>query len=484
MLSSFILLFSCMPHKKTLAEEKGNEPIVMIFDSIKNNYDTIYFDGGGEAYLVNPVLSIQSTSGSLIPLELKDTINIVPQQNYIIVTHKYSPYSFVKFLLQAGDTARINYVNELAVVNVVNRSVKPCDVNYDYFKHQRYPVIEGMQLSEIITHPSIFYMKQYGKDSRISSVNEIIKKFSPLHLKELQDEAVWLDSLYQTGQFSFETYTFYKERNKYAFLNQMIDSCTDEELLRILQDYNDSLYIHDMAGYYSNYLYTVGGKYVNKKLQEIKNQEWNKYYDFIEDNVYIKGKLSQDLRYTVLTNILTKSPWSDRKLYFDKFVSSVRDTAFIRWLKTSYESQLNPVLATAGDLVLLGFDGKRTTLSEILEHYKGSFVYVDFWASWCAPCLKEMPISRQLRENEDYKDVVFVYLALNDREKEWKLAWEKAQLENYSHNYLVLNSQDAPFVRKYKINSLPRYMIFDKNGNILDEDAPRPSDKKLNFNNL
>lgn len=108
-------------------------------------------------------------------------------------------------------------------------------------------------------------------------------------------------------------------------------------------------------------------------------------------------------------------------------------------------------------------------------------MYVDFWASWCAPCLREMPHSKKLRENAAYKDIVFIYLSIYDKKEPWEAAWEKAELVNQPHNYLILNSKDAPFIKKHKVKSIPRYMIFDKEGQLLNDNAPVPSDKKLDL---
>lgn len=90
-----------------------------------------------------------------------------------------------------------------------------------------------------------------------------------------------------------------------------------------------------------------------------------------------------------------------------------------------------------------------------------------------------MNYSKRFRDNKNFNDVVFIYLALNDKEERWKQKLENAHLRDYKHNYLILNSNDALFIKQNKINILPRYMIFDKLGKLINKDAYRPSNNKI-----
>ena len=70
--------------------------------------------------------------------------------------------------------------------------------------------------------------------------------------------------------------------------------------------------------------------------------------------------------------------------------------------------------------------------------------------------------------------MVFLYLALGDKEEKWKQAVEKYGVRQNS--YMVTNSRSSKFVEEHKIQSIPRYMIVDENGKIIHEDAPGPSE--------
>ncbi|MHA4894591.1 TlpA family protein disulfide reductase [Pedobacter sp. PWIIR3] len=119
--------------------------------------------------------------------------------------------------------------------------------------------------------------------------------------------------------------------------------------------------------------------------------------------------------------------------------------------------------------------GEKDPLAGILQKHKGKVVYVDVWATWCLPCLFEMPNSRKLREKLAGEDVVFVYLCVNSYdEKRWKKLISSKHIEG--DNYLLTALQSSALLQKYNIKGIPRYMLFDQDGDVVSEDAKRPGE--------
>jgi thiol-disulfide isomerase/thioredoxin len=108
-----------------------------------------------------------------------------------------------------------------------------------------------------------------------------------------------------------------------------------------------------------------------------------------------------------------------------------------------------------------------------LNSLRGKAVYLDFWASWCGPCLKEMPHSKQLAEKLQGEAVAFVYVSVDENPEAWLNALQKWQL-NGKHIWAEgLKSETA---QSYNVKGVPRYVLIDSEGNIADGNAKRPSE--------
>lgn len=103
---------------------------------------------------------------------------------------------------------------------------------------------------------------------------------------------------------------------------------------------------------------------------------------------------------------------------------------------------------------------------------------MDFWASWCVPCREEMTPSAKLRESYKGKDVVFVYLAYNDTKDSWKKAVKQEGMAEIENNFIITNSKNSKTLEAIKLELIPRYIIFDKQGSLVEMNAPRPSDEQ------
>ena len=114
-----------------------------------------------------------------------------------------------------------------------------------------------------------------------------------------------------------------------------------------------------------------------------------------------------------------------------------------------------------------------------LESLKGKYVYIDVWATWCGPCIKEIPSLQKVEEQFQGKNIVFVSISIdnnNDREK-WTNLVNKKELSGIQ--LLADKEWDSKFIKEYNIQGIPRFILIDANGNIVNAQAPRPSDPKL-----
>jgi thiol-disulfide isomerase/thioredoxin len=128
------------------------------------------------------------------------------------------------------------------------------------------------------------------------------------------------------------------------------------------------------------------------------------------------------------------------------------------------------------DVELQGLNGKLFKLSEL----KGKVVYLDIWASWCGPCRKQFPAAKALKEQlskKEKKNIEFLYISIDNTETVWKRAIEELGIEGV--HGLSKGGWGSEATAKFGVSSIPRYLIFDKKGKVVDGNAPRPSDPNL-----
>lgn len=132
--------------------------------------------------------------------------------------------------------------------------------------------------------------------------------------------------------------------------------------------------------------------------------------------------------------------------------------------------------SSSNEFTMKDINGKEVSLSD----YKGKVVYVDFWASWCGPCRKEMPFSHELPSKlskKQLKNVVFLYISIDDTEERWKGGIEQNKIEGI--NLLSPGGWNSPACAKFGIQSIPRYMLINKKGEVANANAKRPSDPSI-----
>lgn len=114
-----------------------------------------------------------------------------------------------------------------------------------------------------------------------------------------------------------------------------------------------------------------------------------------------------------------------------------------------------------------------------LESLQGKYVYIDVWATWCGPCLAQLPALKKVEEEYKGKNIQFVSISI-DTDKA-HLKWEKMVTEKELGGIQLIadNAWNSAFVKNYAISGIPRFILIDPKGNIVSANAPRPSDPKL-----
>lgn len=109
-----------------------------------------------------------------------------------------------------------------------------------------------------------------------------------------------------------------------------------------------------------------------------------------------------------------------------------------------------------------------------LADFKGKVIYIDLWATWCGPCIQESPAFEALGKKYAGKDIVFLPVSTDTTTKPWLgyLDAHKKELTQY-------HSNDVALKESWAIMYIPRFILIDKDFNIVNAYAPRPSSEEI-----
>jgi thiol-disulfide isomerase/thioredoxin len=190
-----------------------------------------------------------------------------------------------------------------------------------------------------------------------------------------------------------------------------------------------------------------------------------------------RGVSSQEMAISMLRGFYSKisSNKERAKDYLDLIKRITGHKPFIE----AAEKQYKEVLASKGliegdaspEFNYETIDGEMVSLADL----KGKYVYIDVWATWCAPCIKQVPYLKKLEERYQTKSIVFVSISVD--KEEVKATWKQMVIDKKLGGLQLFadKSFDSAFMDAYAVNSIPRFILIDPEGKIVNTQAPRPS---------
>ena len=219
--------------------------------------------------------------------------------------------------------------------------------------------------------------------------------------------------------------------------------------------------------------------YVRSYLRKILNKNFNKNSDADYILQYVKtikkeiknDKIKEELIYNYGKQNLNYTNKLDSVYNLIKY--SLTKEKYLKTIKEKYE-KLKRIEkgAVSPTFELKDINGNIVSLRQL----KGKLVYIDIWATWCMPCIKEIPSLKKLEKHFKGKDIQFVSICKSDTKKRWKEMVEQKKLGGIQ---LFAEDNNLQFFKDYSVEGIPRFILIDKEGKIIDANAKRPSNEQL-----
>lgn len=436
---------------------KKNEVVLIINDTVKSFFSNLRVNELEEKPDLLYLGKEHNKTSVTIPTEKNIKLNgIDPLVSY-----------FYQVIFEKGDSVVINLEKikisqtnfvEMPFFNIINSKRKYSEINFDNILYK-----ENIKTKAI----------------KIDTINLAIPKWD---LKKMYDNAVkLLDKLKEKKEISTEFYVSRRFYQKIEFASSTIykskDNNIDYEKLGINLNDNNQL----KNDQYIKYLRTViVSKYFNAK----GDIDYSEQFDFVYDN---KTFLNKNTKIAVLSSYLKNILQTDKVIfekYFEKF-DKINTNQVLKkeWneIKSELKSKLtklNQNNRTSGILTNL-VDNNQLNFEEVLTKHKGKIILVDFWASWCSPCREQMAQIEDLKLKFNESEFQIVKISIDKDYSAWVRASKIEKLTNDKNSFIMSDWKNTQIYKNFNIQNIPRYMIFDRKGKIINDDAPNPIDNKL-----
>lgn len=374
-------------------------------------------------------------------------------QDIVILKLRYNPGKVQEYILRRGDSAMIEYANGLPYLEITNRKLKEHDTDI------------ATLLSEFKFPLGYFeFLNKHKRVKTKEEKKEEVKEYVKVYAQQLN----LLDSIYREGLLSILEYEYHSKSISYL---------KEVKLKKYALDF---LKLEDLhIGSYQELLRDYVFQNLKKKIISLGSgsaRNSQEAFDFVFASNDFSIANRDFLLYRSLKNMKIDFPFSEFDARYSKFKSLTTNKDLANKMALEFVPKLRSIHKKTNVVKLTDSKNHETSLDQILKKHRGKVIYIDFWASWCAPCRASFPSYKTLKNEYKNKEVVFLFVSIDDDVESWKNAEIKEGLTNST---LALNYPVATFYQDLQLKSVPRYLVFDKFGKLAHQSAPSPGSEEI-----
>lgn len=460
-----IFNISCSNHKQDQGSTKENkqDQVVFIFEPNK-------IDWSSKRLKHNTFMLFDSDS-----LQLKNHyVNNYLKSDTIILNLKGEGQYFnyylnngsdikanIFFSFHKGDTVDIKYRDNKPLISLRNSDLEVNGIDYQLTSLDKRP-LENYEFRAV-------YNRERSTDEIKSYVQDLDKYYKDLYstLDSLKEERRLSNVIYDVLYFDNYFYRININKENYDF-NIVKENDLKHDNLLVLGTYRYFL------ENYIQYHYKIRIPDPMIPFEIDYKQAFQKVIVATEFSETIKNYLLIYYFEQMVRNGIVNS---DLQTLYKQLEFNVTNYKAISYIKNKYSDRLK--LVDTKEAFLLDSNGNIISLVDLVKEKKGKVLIVDFWASWCGPCLQMMPYSKELKQSYKNKDVEFIYISIDSDKTAWSITSQRIGLSLGRENLLTINYPEASFYKELNLIEIPRYIIYDKTGKLINPRAPYPNSEAL-----
>lgn len=399
----------------------------------------------------------------LITLGKNKKIDSINSNSEVICTINSQNFEYsynISNTFYPGDTVEVTINKyDYPIFEIKNRSFNFWEINYYSLLNEKFIGIDDFDKkisNSIALNPkNIWKIKNESFLNPVSSYDSSVTFLNNLVANEKISSKFYYETL--TNQKLFFLSGILLSKNKFWVEKYINKSLVNDSLV------NNLNYIQLL---YNWAIYEVEDTY--------RADNHPQYFEKCEEKYSDKSRIAV-LFYSL--GFVKSQDKNKAKLLAKRLSNLSNDTAITNYLNNEYileNKKLNLGKALFTDIA----NRKYKNLNEIINNSKEKLIYIDFWASWCAPCIKEFSSTIRLQNEYRKKGVDFIFISIDDNVDVWRKATVNYNIE-LQDNYLFIHKGNFIVDKTIDVNTIPRYIIMNNLGVILNSNAPRPSDPNI-----
>ncbi|MDC9723418.1 MAG: TlpA disulfide reductase family protein [Urechidicola sp.] len=220
---------------------------------------------------------------------------------------------------------------------------------------------------------------------------------------------------------------------------------------------------------YSGALFT----FINNKYGSFHwNTETLTYLEYIDKEIENK-KIKEELATGFINLRILRHNGITLEAY-TKYLSMATNKESIKKVKT-YFDEINKIGKGTISPLFEFYDLNDNLIK--LKDLQGKLVYIDIWGTWCIPCVREIPALKKFEEEFRNEAIHFVSISVNDEKEKLKQFIKENDLKGIQ--LFVKEGGDETFFEEYQVQGVPRFILIDKEGKIINAFADKPSNPNI-----